>query len=139
VQRYFPRVYLALIVMHLAIEVLIGFLGWEHPAAEPISWLVWPLIVAAGICAGLANWPILKASWVALPFALISFGHGLLAFAFGWMEMPVTPAPVPHSLVFSGFLIASAVLAALGLLFAALSALGARIYLRTRGVRGPAA
>ena len=137
--RYFPRVYLGLISTHIAIEALLGILGWEHPLAEAISWLVWPLIVASGFCAGLANWPIPKASLVALPFTFISFGHGLLPFAFGWMEIPATPAPVPQVLVFSGFLIAIGVLAVLGLLVAALSAFGARMYLRTRGIRGSAA
>jgi hypothetical protein len=137
--RLFLRVYLSLIVVQIAIEVLLRVLGWEHPVSENIAWLMWMLIVLAGFCAGLANWSIPKAALVALPFTLISFAHGLLAFAFGWPAMPSISTPVPESVILSGFLVASGFLAVVGVLSAALAAVGARMYLRARGVRESAA
>jgi len=137
--RQFARVYIALIAAQFAIEVLIVVLGSENPTSEYIVLLIWLLLGLTGFGAGLARVSLRRVALLALPFPLISFAHGLLSFALGWEDVRLLPASVPDFVVFSGLLVASAVLTALSVAFATLAAVAARFYLRARGVRGSAA
>jgi hypothetical protein len=128
--RHFFWVYGALLAAYLAFDLTLTVIGFEHPAAPVIAWSSWILVFGAGVAAGLAGRKPLSAALLSLPFAAIGFGHGVLAFTFGWGGAPSDWSSEGASRMFQGFMISSAIFAVFGMVIAGLGALGGRYFSR---------
>src|SRR4051812_14288931 len=121
--RHFSWAYGALLAAYLAFDLTLGVIGFEHPASPVIAWSRWVLVLGAGVAAGLAGRGPLMAALLSLPFAAIGFGHGVLAFTFGWGGALTDWSAEGTSRMFLGFMISSAIFAVFGMVIAALGAL----------------
>jgi hypothetical protein len=120
-------------------DVLIGMLGWENLMSTVLVWLGWALVLAVGVTAGFAKFSVTQAALLSLPLFAIGFIHGLLVLRFGWGDTPDNWVASEPDRPFQGFIFASAFFVFIYMAIAALGAILARFYVRTRDVREPAA
>jgi hypothetical protein len=134
--RRFLLTYACIVGAQVIFDVLIGLLGWKHLVSTVLVWFGWALVLAVGVTAGFAKFSVTQSALLALPLTAVGFIHGLLVFRFGWGDTPDNWVASEPDRAFQGFMIASAFFTFIYMVIAAVGAVLARLYVRTRGVRG---